>query len=266
MLSITFCILLSINAAITPSQYFIVIFLLVSYGLIYLYWLSLGGNLCAQITLFNLFFITIYALLQWSLKLLGVNYLELLKQIQSPLVMLMFANPDAQNAIAMKGNLDLDLNKLILLIITPIKSVLGSLNSQSIWFYSDLLLLMKLWQKLSRQQTIAVVISLFCFLIITLISSARGLQPQYIIFSEFFLMISFIVIFSHVKAVRWQIPILAILGAIIFYLDAPKLWTDLKSKGNQHALLCPQSNDYMRWWHPKLNFERFLQACAAKGL
>ena len=266
LLSIAFCILLSINAAITPSQYFIVIFLLVSYGLIYLYWLSLGGNVCAQITLFNLFFIAIYVLLQWSLKIFGVNHIELLKQIQSPLVMLMFANPDAQNAIIMKGNLDLDLNKLILLIVTPIKSILGSLNSQSIWFYSDLLLLMKLWQKLNRQQIIAVVVSLFCFLIITLISSARGLQPQYIIFSEFFLMISFIVLFSHVKAVRWQIPILAILGAIILYLDAPKLWADLKSKGNQHALLCPQSNDYMRWWHPKLNFERFLQACAAKGL
>ena len=94
------CIYIACKYAIYPSQYFNGAFLLSLYFVIWFYWRNVGGNLSIQINLFNLFFIFIFLLIQFSLKIYGLNALELLKQIQSPLGMLVFSSRNIQGIFA----------------------------------------------------------------------------------------------------------------------------------------------------------------------
>ena len=180
--------------------------------------------------------------------------------------MLMFAGQKVQGAFSTSAPLQtFDSHTLLGFIFGPIKSVLGSLNSQSIFFWSNFSLWFALWNQLSHRERISIAGSLISFCIVTIISSARSLQPQYILFSECFLIYAFILLVSRAPNPKLQWLAVLCITTLVFYCGFPKFWSDLNNSANQYSVLCDPSNDYMRWWHGKLDYQKFLASCKERG-
>lgn len=229
--------------------------------LVVLNWLKNSGNLSRLIIALNTCYLTAYFIVLEITKSASEDFTVFFKQINNPMEMLVWTQ------VRTSIGTSLGPEKLLGSVFSPdhtyipiVKSI-WNLNSQGILFFAGLLIYVLIKKRLSRSDHITFIIGIACYFLITIISSYRYLAPQYVIFSEFFLLFNLIFIISKIN--KEFVANLIISGIVVFLamVNLPKLLADLNDNSNLLAKLC--SDDYMKTYHSKLNFDDFKNACAS---
>jgi hypothetical protein len=146
--------------------------------------------------------------------------------------------------------------------LSQIYNVFISINSYSIYFLSSIVLFSLYWKKLSKFDYINLLTGLICFGLINFITNLRYFAPQYIIFSEFFLIANCAFLINKISSWVYQALACFIIIFFILLINFNPLLMTLNNSSNYLDNLCKDT--YMKDWHSRLNIDNFQNACAIK--
>jgi hypothetical protein len=240
------------------SILFYILYLSSLNGLVYFYWRKNGGSLAKQITSFNIAYLLAFGTAFLIIyTLLGYKEGQLFTLIKNPMKMLVFANSDLRGTMTSNLNIFNLASVLGAQISFPAKEILSKFNSESIFFYLNVLLLFLL-KKQDRKNKINVLICLLFFYLIAIISSFRYRTDSYIIFSEFFLIVALI---SQISAMRYKKLFCFSVFIVLLATNFEEIYSRLLNTDSNISTLC--SNSYMFDWHRQLDINKFYDECKA---
>jgi len=225
------------------------------FGLVYIYWRTNGGNLAKQIYSFSLCYLIAYLT-----TFLFVNHIhgyqkELFTLIINPIEMSTYLN-DGVKKLNWSEEMTFFqfINTLYQSMLSPSFGFLTSLNSVSFLFYLNLFILC--FKKATKAAKVKVLISLVCFSLIIIITSFRGIDNKYFIFSEFILILTLI---DQIVSLKFKKLFCFLIFFSFLSFNFNTIKKQILNKSSNITQLCTDS--YISDWHKRINLEAFYTSC-----
>ena len=224
------------------------------FGLVYFYWRTNGGNLAKQIYSFSLCYLIAYLT-----TFLFVNYThgyqkELFVLIFNPIEMSTYLNDGVKELSWSEMTFFQFINSFYKSLLSPSFGTLTSLNSVSFLFYLNLFILCI--KKATKVAKVKVLISLVSFSLIIIITSSRGIDHKYFIFSEFLLIIALI---DQIATLKFKKLFSVLIFFSLLSFNFNTINKQILNNSSNIIQLCTDS--YISDWHKRINLEAFYTAC-----
>jgi hypothetical protein len=273
------CYLYFIIIAKGLSIPFNIIFLSTLNALVFFYWKKNGGNLAKQITNFNIIYLLAYGTSVLIVFLMAGYAPSLFSLINSPMEIAKFMNRSLRDIywlyqfinspMEMSQFMNGSITEINLLQIStanlvtiaghlfkPVREILMLPSSSSFFFFLNLALLFFI--KNRKDIKLNVMLCLIIFYLISIINSFRYLGNQYIIFSEFFLIIAVI---KQITVLKHKKTLCFFILLVLFFLNIGSIKSQILNDNSDLKSLCNKNNNYMSHWHRQLDIVKFTKEC-----